>query len=164
MRYFLIALFILLFYYSSSAKKETSNHLTYDEYILEYGIDSKSVAIIDLFFNKRNLSGIGQMSFLPVSSSVAIIVPPIGLALMAISSPLFINGLLIRNKYSHKNLLVALEYYQNNNLLSNRFKKKINRILHNKKLDEIENTNAERYFALKEINQVSSSNYVMVVK
>jgi hypothetical protein len=162
MKQIFYALTLLIVCNTSLAQNKDQKHLSYSEYMYEFGTDSTSIAIIDLFFNKRNLSGIGQMSFLPVSSSVAIVIPPIGLAIMAISTPLFINGLLVRHKYSHKNLLTALEYYKNNNQLSERFKKQVNRILNDKRLNNIELINTDNYLALKEINK--GSNFILIVE
>ena len=109
MKYLIIITLIFSTYNLSFAAKKQAKHYSYEQYIEKYGTDQTSITIIDLFFNKRNYSGIGQMSFLPVSSAVGIIVPPIGLVTMAISTPFFVNGLLVRHKYSHKNLLIALE-------------------------------------------------------
>lgn len=73
-------------------------HLNHEQYLEKYGVDETSIAIIDLFFEKRNLSGNGQMSFLPVSASIALFAMPIGIVTTAISTPLFVNGLLVKKK------------------------------------------------------------------
>lgn len=126
---YLIAVVILLanncFAKSNKVKKEEKNKLSYEEYIDQYGIDDTSVAIINIFFDKRENSGNGQMSFLPITTAVAVIVPPIGVTLMAVSTPLFINGLIVHKKYSRKNLTKALEDYQNKNILSDKYKKRV---------------------------------------
>ena len=67
--------------------------MTYNQYINEYGNDKTSVTLINLFFDKRDNAGIGQMSFLPVSSTIAIIYPPVGVGLVVISCPLFVFAL-----------------------------------------------------------------------
>ena len=65
------------------------------------------------------------MSFLPLSTAIVAINPPIGLGLMAISTPLFVSGLITYKKYSRKNLLKTLVNYQENAVLSKRFKKRV---------------------------------------
>ncbi len=149
---YIIILFLIVACNHSFASKKKVMQLNYEQYIEKYGTDETSIIIIDLFFNKRNLSGIGQMSFLPVTSSVAVIVPPIGLVTMAISTPLFLNGILVRHKYSHKNLLIALEYYQNNKLLSKRFKRVISNSIKNKRSNSLKLKQEEKLYTLKKIN------------
>ncbi len=119
---------LLLFSYFSLAQDyvlDKKHKLSYQEFMNLYGTDDTSKAIIEIYFDKRDYSATGQISFLPISSIVAVIVPPLGISLMAISSPLFVNGLLISNKYSRKKLLKALNNYQNDSILSNRNKKMV---------------------------------------
>jgi hypothetical protein len=99
-------------------KKNKHPKLSYHEYIDQYGNNDTSIAMINLFFHKRNETAIGKMSFLPVAASITVILPPIGLGLSALSSPLFISGLITRSRYSHKNLLIALKNYHNINMFS----------------------------------------------
>lgn len=128
MKHLLLILSILLFSQFSEARKPISkklHKLSYDEFMYAYGTDDTSIAIINIYFDKRDYSATGQMSFLPISTIVAIVIPPIGVGLMVISSPLFINGLLTSNKYSRKKLLKILNNYKDGDILSNRNKKKI---------------------------------------
>jgi hypothetical protein len=104
------------------AKKMNSEKLCYQDYIDQYGINDTSKAIINFYFDKRELSAAGKMSFLPLSMVLAIVVPPIGLGLMAISSPLFVSGVITRKKYNNKNLIKELNNYNVNNILSKKMK------------------------------------------
>ena len=126
---FLIVVVILLsnncFAKNNKVKKENEVKLSYEEYINQYGVDDTSIAIINIFFDKRENSGVGQMSILPISTAIAVAVPPIGVTLMALSTPLFINGMLVHKKYSHKNLIKTLEDYQNKNILSDKNKERV---------------------------------------
>jgi hypothetical protein len=161
MKYLITLALIFSIYNLSYAAKKQPKHYSYEQYIEKYGNDQTSITIIDLFFNKRNLSGIGQMSFLPVSSAVGIIVPPIGLVTMAISTPFFVNGLLVRHKYSHKHLLIALEYYQSKRLLSERFKKEITKSIQNNKANALDLKEEEKLLALK---QIGKTNSILIIK
>ncbi len=134
MKTFYLALIFILFSGLSHAK---SNKLTYDEYIQQYGTNDTSIAIIELYFDKRDNSGIGQMSFLPLTTAVAAVVPPVGVGLMAISTPLFLNGIRVRHKYSHKKLLSVLNTYHNENRLSDKLEQQVVQILEFQR--EIEN-------------------------
>ena len=108
-----------------SEKNITTKQLSYDEYIQQYGTDDTSKAIIELYFDKRENCGAGQMSFLPVTAAVAVVVPPLGIGLMTISSPLFVNGVVTMNRYSHKNMVKALNNYHTNKTMSRSIKKKV---------------------------------------
>jgi len=111
------------------SKKESSIKHSYEEYINLYGGNDTSRAIIELFFDKREFSAGGKMSFLPLSLGVALIAPPIGIGLMGLSSPLFVSGIVTRKRYSHKNLLTVLEQYKKAGKLPKRINKQIKLIL-----------------------------------
>jgi len=137
-----ILMILLLSNYSIAQKNNYENNkdatLSYEEYINEYGVNDTSIAIVNLFFDKRDYSSTGKMSFLPLSATVTVFIPPLGIGLMAISSPLFVSGLITRNKYSHKNLIETLDNYQKNNVLSIKIKKKLSSIIEDQKYREID--------------------------
>jgi len=119
---------------SEKIDSEASHKLSYIQFTEQYGIDDTSKAIIDLYFEKKEYSGKGQLSFLPLSAVIAVVIPPLGLGLMAISSPLFISGIITSNRYSRKKLLHTLIEYQQNNLLSNKKRKRISRYMYKQKI------------------------------
>ena len=149
MKYLILisAIFLSSSYYNAQENKPKK--LSYEQYIIQYGTDDTSIAIIDIFFDKRENSGAGQMSFLPLSSAVIIVSPPVGIGLMAISSPLFVNGLIISNKYSHKNLLKTLISYQNENILSRHNRKMVANLIQIQEDMRIEDLLEARYNAMK---------------
>jgi len=114
---------------TKKSKKESSLKHSYEEYIDLYGGNDTSRAIIELFFDKREFSAGGKMSFLPLSLGIALVVPPIGIGLMGLSTPLFISGIVTRKRYNHKNLMVVLEQYNKDGKLPKRIKKQIKLIL-----------------------------------
>ena len=133
------------------SKKVKQEKMTYNEYINEYGHDKTSLTLINLFFDKRDNAGIGQMSFLPVSSTIAIVYPPVGVGLVAISCPLFVSGLITRNNYSHKKLIKTLEEYKINKTLPTKLEKKVNQIhIIEKEIFDMDMEDA-RFASLKQI-------------
>ena len=132
-------------------KKTKNPKLSYKEYINQYGNNETSIAIINLFFEKRNETAIGKMSFLPITAGITIILPPIGLGLSALTSPLFISGLITRSQYSHKNLLIALKNYHNTNMFSENFKHKISEQIKAQKAIYNKEESEDRLMALREI-------------
>ena len=118
---------------------------------MQYGNNDTSLAIIDLFFGKRNEAAIGKMSFLPITAGVTVVMPPIGLGLSALSSPLFVSGLVTRHRYSHKNLMIALNSYRNRNMLSENFRHKIFEQMKTQKAIHDEEERANQLMALKGI-------------
>lgn len=106
------------------AKKEYK--LNYDEFVSKYGADDTSLAVIEIFFDKRENAAKGQMSFLPLSTAVAIIIPPIGVGLMAVSTPIFINGFIVNQKYNRRKLKNILDEYQSTNELPVKLQDKVN--------------------------------------
>lgn len=67
-------------------------------------------------------------------------------------------------KNSHKNLLIALKYYQSKNLLSEKFKKEILKSVKTNKLNSKELEEEERLVALKKINHTQSTRFILVDK
>jgi hypothetical protein len=154
---FLISIIILLSNNCFAQKNHSENNkvhkLSYEEYMNQYGTDDTSKAIIEFFFDKREYSAAGKISFLPLSAAVTIAVPPIGIGLMTISSPLFISGLITRKKYNHKNLIKTLDNYQNNNLLSANIKKKVGQLMEAQEAIYNEELAEDRLATLKSIRQ-----------
>lgn len=107
------------------SEKNKSTYLDYAECIQLYGVDDTSIAIINIYFDKRYSAGVGQMSLLPVTAALTVFTPPIGVVLMAASSPLYINGIVKFNKYSQKNMIKTLNNYRDNNILSDKIRFKV---------------------------------------
>ena len=130
---FLISIIVFLtnncFAKKNYDKNNNTHKLNYEEYMDQYGTDDTSKAIIEFFFDKREFCAAGKMSFFPLSAVVTVVVPPIGIGLMTISSPLFISGIVTRSIYNHKNLVKTLVNYQNSNFLSAKIKKKVGELM-----------------------------------
>lgn len=147
------------------SKKESNLKHSYEEYVNMYGENDTSRAIIELFFDKREFNAGGKMSFLPLSMGVALVVPPIGIALAAVSSPLFVSGIITRKRYNHKNLMAALEQYNKNGKVPKRIKKNVKLILIAQNEEKKEDLTVMRKMALRPIEKLSSKeNTILVVK
>ncbi len=129
MRYLLIAVLTSHSFISFGSNMNDVNlkisEYDYFDFIDEYGLDDTSIVIIDLFLRKRIEQGVGEMSFLPITVAVSVVVPPIGIALTAIALPLTVHGSYVYMKYSKKRLAKVLEKYSNNKQLSKGLMKKI---------------------------------------
>lgn len=140
MKYFTILFFIICVTNASARKHKATplkiSQYDYFDFIDEYGLDDTSIVLIDLFLKKRIEQGIGEMSFLPLSSATTLIIPPVGIVLTAISLPVAIHGGYIYIKYSKKRLSKILTKYQNGKHLSKGLMKKVK---NHYKLMEIEN-------------------------
>lgn len=146
--FYLVPVFILLtsvgYAKKHKPKKGKKTPITYHEYATKYGESDTTMALINLFYDKREYGGIGQMSLLPVTGAVTIAVPPIGIGLSLISTPLFVKGLITYNRYSPKNLDKTLTNYIENNTLSKRMRVKVSkRIMNDQLMKEDELTDAK---------------------
>ena len=117
------------------SEKNKSTHLDYETCIQLYGVDDTSIAIINIYFDKRYTASVGQLSFLPVTAALTFFNPPIGVILMAVSSPMYINGIIKFNKYNQKNMIKALNNYHNNNVLAENIRNKVVNYLMDEKMD-----------------------------
>ena len=128
--------------------KKEEYKLNYEEFINEYGADDTSYAIIELFFEKRQESAAGQMSFLPISAALTPAVPVLGAGAMVVSTPFFINGIIVQSKYSKKKLIAVLNEYKETGHIDRKYQKKINRIL-DEYYDELAYLNFKETFSQK---------------
>lgn len=113
--------------------------LNYNEFMTKYGGNDTAAIIIEIFFDKRNNFAKGQLSFLPISAAITLALPPVGIGLMIVSTPLFINGMIVNQKYNRKKLMDILEENQYNNELPLKLKNQVIAILEaEKELKEID--------------------------
>lgn len=138
----LILISIFLSVGSSTFAKEKNKeqnqkgNLNYEESIAKYGVDDTSIAIINVYFDKRHNAGTGQMSFLPVTLALTAVAPPIGIGLTIVSSPMFVNGLIVRSRYSQKNMIKALNNYNSEKILTDKVRRKVTSYIIEEKEDK----------------------------
>ncbi len=109
----LIAICFLLSLSSFSQETEKIKYrkLDYNDF-LKHSVNDTSAVIIDIFFDKKDNTALGQMSFLPITVGIYVISPPISAGLTLISFPLFVNGSYLMVKYRKKKLYMVLEDYK----------------------------------------------------
>jgi hypothetical protein len=109
--------------FSQEEDKIKYRKLNYHDF-LKHSINDTSEAIIDIFLDKKENFGCGQMSFLPLNAILYFISPPIGTGLTLITVPLFINGSRVAIKYRNKKLVMVLKNYKETGYLPNGIRKK----------------------------------------
>jgi hypothetical protein len=102
--------------------------LDYNDF-LKHSTNDTSAVIIDVFFDKKDNTALGQMSFLPITVAVYIISPQLSVGLTLISFPLFVNGSYLMVKYRKKKLFMVLNDYKETGHLPNWVRKKANKQL-----------------------------------
>lgn len=136
-------------------KKNNNTPFSYQDYVYYYGVNDTSIAIINVFFDNQNRLGAGQLSYLPLTAAISILNPPIGIALMAITSPMVAHGLVSYGKFSDDNLVKALEDYQFNNFIDETLRKKLDKYQENKAIEKTELNQADQIAVLKSIYNIN---------
>ena len=114
--------------FSQANEKIKYRKLDYNDF-KKLSINDTSLAIIDIFYDKKDNAALGQMSFLPITLGIFIISPPISAGLTTISFPLFLNGSYMLIKYRKKKLYSVLTVYKETNMLPKWVRKKANKQL-----------------------------------
>ncbi len=109
--------------FSQKEEKMKYRKLDYNDF-LKYSINDTSAVIIDVFFDKKDNTALGQMSFLPITVAIYVISPPLSAGLTIISFPLFVNGSYLLVKYRKKKLYMVLNDYKKTGHLPNWIRKK----------------------------------------
>ena len=124
----IICFLISLSSFSQANEKIKYRKLDYNDF-KKLSINDTSDVIIDIFYDKKDNTAIGQMSFLPITVAIFIISPPISLGLTTISFPIFLHGSYVLIKYRKKKLYDVLTVYQTTNSLPKWVRKKANKQL-----------------------------------
>lgn len=109
---------------NNNKKHKRSKKLSYSYYINQYAKDDTSTAIINLYYRKSEI-GSDKMSITPVAAALAFVVPPVGVGLTIISTPLLASGVITKIKYNKKRMKKALQDYNQNKHLSENLKKNV---------------------------------------
>ena len=120
----LITIFFLISLSSFSQEEKIKyRKLDYNDF-LKYSVNDTSSVVIDVFFDKKDNTALGEMSFLPITAAVYIISPQLSIGLTLISFPLFVNGSYLLVKYRKKKLFMVLNEYKETRYLPNWVRKK----------------------------------------
>lgn len=109
--------------------------LEYSDFIANYSINDTSNTVIDIFFDKRNNTAKGQLSFFPITAAIFPLVPVISVGLSIVTFPMFINGTVVWIKYRKKKLQKVLINYKETHELPNWIRKKVNKSLEKGQFD-----------------------------
>ncbi|MGB0882250.1 MAG: hypothetical protein ACPGSO_04810 [Vicingaceae bacterium] len=124
----IICLIICLSSFAQEEEKMKYRKLDYTDF-RKLSINDTSQVIIDLFFDKKDNAGVGQMTFLPITLVIYPVSPVISGALTLVSLPLFINGSYMMVKYRKKKLYMVLTEYSDSGELPKWVRKKANKQL-----------------------------------
>jgi uncharacterized protein YdaL len=105
-----------------------SHKLSYEDFSTQYKHNDTAMAIIDVFFNKRESAGT-YMSFLPLSVAVTPVVPLAGGLAVIVSSPLFVKGAFMHLRYNKRRLHKILIQFENHEPLAANIQRKYKRML-----------------------------------
>jgi hypothetical protein len=124
--------------YCAAAEDSTEvkvRKLEYSDFIANYSINDTSNTVIDIFFDKRNNTAKGQLSFFPITAAIFPLVPVISVGLSIVTFPMFINGSVVWIKYRKKKLQKVLINYKETHELPNWIRKKVNKSLEKGQFD-----------------------------
>ncbi|PJA06973.1 MAG: hypothetical protein COX70_08440 [Flavobacteriales bacterium CG_4_10_14_0_2_um_filter_32_8] len=112
-------------------EKVETRKLTYNDFVSDYSINDTSAVIIDIFFDKKDNAGFGEMSFLPITVVLAAIPQTrmIGIGTTLVSLPLFLHGSYTLLKYRNKKLYTVLVDYKKTKTLPKWVRRKANKLL-----------------------------------
>ena len=114
-----------------------SHKISYEEFAKKYGKNDTALAIIDVFFNKRESAGT-YMSFLPLSAAGTPVVTLAGGLAIMVTSPLFVKGAWMRLRYNKRKLNKILLKLGNNEDLANNIERKYKKMLVIYQIEETE--------------------------
>ena len=110
--------------------------LDYNDFIAKYSVNDTSSTIINIFFDKKSNSALGQMSIFPVTAAFFPLFPVFSIGMSAVSFPFFVNGSVVLIKYRKKKLQKVLVEYKETRTLPNWVRKKVNKSLDYGRFDE----------------------------
>jgi len=135
MKLITISCMVLCFFSISLSAQKTeknqlkkSHKLSYEDFARKYGHNDTALAVIDVFFNKRESAGT-YMSFLPLSAAVAPFLPLAGGMGILVSSPLFAKGAIMRFRYNKRRLSKVLLKLEKNEEIANSIERKYQKML-----------------------------------
>lgn len=126
--------FILLSLFSLKIFAEDTTNvkarkISYSEFMTDYAFDDTSRVIVNIFFDKKNNTAKGQMSFFPITAAIYPLFAVISVATSAVSFPFFLNGSYLLIKYRKARLVTVLHKYKHEQYLSKGLRKKVTKAL-----------------------------------
>jgi len=142
MNKFIFAPLCILFFSFSQAKNDSSEKIKYRKLSYEdfkkISSNDTALAVIDLFFSKKDNALQEQTPFLPIS--IALVALPnaltkvVGAATLVVTAPLFISAIYKLRRYRKKRLFTILSEYENTRKLPDWVSRKLKK--HTEKYEE----------------------------
>lgn len=111
-------------------------YMEYSDFIANYSVNDTSSTVINIFFDKKSNSAIGQMSMFPITAALYPVLPIFSVGLSAVSFPFFVNGSMMLIKYRKSKLKKVLIEYKETRQLPNWIRKKVNKSLDYGRFDD----------------------------
>lgn len=115
----------------SAQEKIKYRKLEYMDFKNEFGSNDTVLAVVDIYFDKRDNAAYGEMSFLPITAGLTILPQTriIGLATSAVALPIFLHGCYTLMKFKKKRLYKTLNAFREEKALPKWLKKKVDKQL-----------------------------------
>lgn len=140
LKFILLIIFIangfISFCENTDSSQVKARNLDYNDFIAKYSVNDTSSTIINIFFDKKSNSALGQMSIFPVTAAFFPLFPVFSIGMSAVSFPFFVNGSVVLIKYRKKKLQKVLIEYKETRTLPNWVRKKVNKSLDYGRFDE----------------------------
>lgn len=127
---------VISFCENTDSSQVKARKLDYNDFIAKYSVNDTSSIIINIFFDKKSNSALGQMSIFPVTAAFFPLFPVFSIGMSAVSFPFFVNGSVVLIKYRKKKLQKVLIEYKETRTLPNWVRKKVNKSLDYGRFDE----------------------------
>lgn len=121
---------------SEDSTEVKARKLDYNDFIAKYSVNDTSSTIINIFFDKKSNSALGQMSIFPITAAFFPLFPVFSIGMSAVSFPFFVNGSVVLIKYRKKKLQKVLIEYKETRTLPKWVRKKVNKSLDYGRFDE----------------------------
>lgn len=127
---------VISFCENTDSSQVKARKLDYNDFIAKYSVNDTSSIIINIFFDKKSNSALGQMSIFPVTAAFFPLFPVFSIGMSVVSFPFFVNGSVVLIKYRKKKLQKVLIEYKETRTLPNWVRKKVNKSLDYGRFDE----------------------------
>ena len=127
---------VISFCENTDSSQVKARKLDYNDFIAKYSVNDTSSIIINIFFDKKSNSALGQMSIFPVTAAFFPLFPVFSIGMSAVSFPFFVNGSVVLIKYRKKKLQKVLIEYKETRTLPKWIRKKVNKSLDYGRFDE----------------------------
>ncbi|MCB0401122.1 MAG: hypothetical protein KDD41_03500 [Flavobacteriales bacterium] len=115
----------------TAQEKVKYRKLEYMDFKNEFGSNDTVLAVVDIYFDKRENAAYGEMSFLPITAGLTILPQTriIGVATSAVALPIFLHGCYTLMKFKKKRLYKTLVAFREEKALPKWLQRKVDKQL-----------------------------------